>query len=89
MITDTSVTMACKAHLRNARPLMIAISTNDGLGSSARNIGQLMNARHVYFVPYAQDDFVKKPASLVSDFSLIRQTLEYALKNIQFQPVVK
>ncbi|MEG1632150.1 MAG: dipicolinate synthase subunit B [Hydrogenoanaerobacterium sp.] len=88
-ITDTSVTMACKAHLRNARPLIIAVSTNDGLGASARNVGQLLNVRNVYFVPYAQDDCIKKPASLVSDFTLIEHTLEYALKNVQIQPLIR
>ncbi|MEG2851823.1 MAG: dipicolinate synthase subunit B, partial [Hydrogenoanaerobacterium sp.] len=66
-----------------------AVSTNDGLGASARNVGQLLNVRNVYFVPYAQDDCMKKPASLVSDFTLIEHTLEYALKNVQIQPLIR
>lgn len=88
-ITDTSVTMACKAHMRNARPLIIGVSTNDGLGASARNMGMLQNVRNIYFIPYAQDDCIKKPASLVADFTLTLPTLEYALKNIQLQPIIK
>lgn len=88
-VTDSSVTMACKAHLRNARPVVIAISTNDGLGASARNIGQLLNARNIYFVPYGQDDYSKKPTSLIADFNLIEHTLEFALKNVQVQPLIK
>ena len=88
-ITDTSVTMACKAHLRNASPLIIGVSTNDGLGASARNIGMLLNVRNIYFVPYVQDDCMRKPASLVSDFTLIQETLELALKNLQIQPLIK
>ncbi|WP_343252371.1 dipicolinate synthase subunit B [Ligaoa zhengdingensis] len=88
-ITDTSVTMACKAHLRNARPVVIAVSTNDGLGASARNIGQLLNVRNLYFVPYRQDDCIKKPTSLVADFTLIQPTLEHALKNLQLQPIIQ
>lgn len=87
-ITDTSVTMAAKAHLRNARPIVIAIASNDALGASARNIGQLLNARNLYFVPFRQDDYVKKPTSLVADMSLIEKTVELALKGKQIQPVI-
>lgn len=87
-VTDTSVTMACKAHLRNARPVVIAVSTNDGLGAAARNIGMLQNARNIFFVPYAQDDCIRKPASLVADFDAIDKTVELALKNEQLQPVL-
>ena len=68
-ITDSSVTMASKAHLRNGRPLLIAISTNDALGASYRNIGQLSNVRNIFFVPYGQDDPVKKQTSMIADFS--------------------
>ena len=87
-ITDGAVTMACKAHLRNARPVVIAVSTNDGLGASARNIGALQNVRNIFFVPYAQDDCIRKPASLVADFEQIQKTMELALKNEQLQPVL-
>lgn len=80
--------MACKAHLRNARPVVIAVSTNDGLGASARNIGALQNVRNIFFVPYAQDDCIRKPASLVADFEQIQKTMELALKNEQLQPVL-
>lgn len=88
-ITDTSVTMAAKAHLRNGRPVIIAVSTNDALGASARNIGQLMNVKNIYFVPYGQDDPVNKHNSMVADFTLIADTLEHALSGKQIQPVIK
>ena len=87
-ITDSCVTMASKAHLRNARPLLIAISTNDALGASYRNIGQLQNVKNIYFVPYGQDDPIKKQTSMVADFSMIKPALESALSGIQLQPVV-
>lgn len=87
-ITDSSVTMAAKAHLRNARPLVIAVSTNDALGASAKNIGMLMNAKHVYFVPIRQDDPIKKPTSLVADFDQILPTVKQALEGRQIQPVL-
>ena len=80
--------MASKAHLRNARPLLIAISTNDALGASYRNIGQLQNVKNIYFVPYGQDDPIKKQTSMVADFSMIKPALESALSGIQLQPVV-
>ena len=70
-ITDTSVTMAAKAHLRNGRPLLIAPSTNDGLAASAASIGTLLGRKYIYFVPFGQDDPDKKPTSLVADFSLV------------------
>ena len=87
-ITDSSVTMACKAHLRNARPLVVAVSTNDGLGASARNIGTLMNARNIFFVPYAQDDCLRKPTSLVADFDQIEKSVQSALRDEQVQPIL-
>ncbi len=87
-ITDSSVTMAAKAHLRNSRPLIIAVSTNDGLTGSARNIGTLMDKKNVYFVPYRQDDPAGKPASLVADFSLVPATIEAALRGEQLQPLL-
>lgn len=87
-ITDTSVTMAAKSHLRNGRPLLINISTNDGLGAAAKNIGQLMNYRNIYFVPLRQDDSVKKPRSLVADFTKIPESIEKALDGVQLQPML-
>lgn len=87
-ITDSCVSMAAKAHLRNAGPLIIAVSTNDGLGTSAKNIGMLMNMQNVYFVPFSQDDPVKKPNSLVADMTRIAPTVESALDRIQLQPVL-
>lgn len=87
-ITDSSVTMAAKAHLRNGRPLVIAVSTNDGLASSAKNIGLLLDKKNVYFVPFRQDDPVKKPASLVADFDLVPVTIEAALRGEQIQPLL-
>lgn len=87
-ITDTSVTMAAKSHLRNGRPLIINVSTNDGLGSAAKNIGQLMNYKNIYFVPLTQDDSEKKPRSLVADFTKIPECVEQALKGVQCQPMI-
>lgn len=87
-ITDSTVTMASKAHLRNARPLVIAISTNDALGASYRNIGQLQNVKNIFFVPYGQDDPIKKQTSMVADFSMIKPALEAALSGVQLQPVI-
>lgn len=87
-ITDTSVTMAAKAHLRNQRPLLIAPSTNDGLTASLRNLGELAMRKHVYLVPFRQDDPEKKPASLVSEMTLIPDAIEAALDGRQLQPVL-
>ncbi len=86
-ITDTSVTMAVKAHLRNDRPVVIAVSSNDSLSGSAKNIGALLNYKNIYFVPMQQDDSEKKPTSIVADFSLIIPTVEKALKKEQIQPI--
>lgn len=88
-ITDSAVTMAAKAHLRNARPVVLAISTNDGLSASAENIGRLLNRKHIYFVPFGQDDCAKKPRSLQADFSLIGESVEAALRAWQLQPILK
>lgn len=87
-ITDSAVTMAAKAHLRNARPLIIAFSTNDGLSGSAENIGRLLNRKNIYFVPFRQDDWQKKPRSLQSDFSLMEEAIEAALNGEQLQPIL-
>ena len=86
--SDTAVTMAAKAMWRNGRPVVIAISTNDGLGASAKNIGLLMEKKHVFFVPYRQDDPVGKPTSLVADFSRINDAVDAALEGRQVQPVL-
>ena len=87
-ITDSSVTMAAKAHLRNGRPLILAVSTNDGLFTGAKNIGELLCRKHVYFVPFHQDDPEGKPTSLVAEFSLVPETVEAALAGRQFQPML-
>ncbi len=87
-ITDTSVTMAAKATLRNQKPVILAVSTNDGLGGSGKNIGLLLNTQNIYFVPYRQDDPVKKINSLVADMPQITETLRVALSGIQLQPVI-
>lgn len=86
-ITDSPVTLAAKAHLRNSRPVVIAVSTNDALSSSAKNIGQLMNYKNIFFVPMRQDDSENKPNSIVADFSLIKKAMTSALENRQLQPV--
>ena len=88
-VTDSSVTMAAKAHLRNGRPLVIAFSTNDGLSGSAENIGRLLNRKNVYFVPFGQDDPAKKPRSLQADFRLLAETVEAALRGEQLQPILR
>ena len=87
-ITDTPVTMAAKAHLRNERPLVIAPSTNDALGASGVNILSLMNSKNVYFVPFGEDDPEKKPKSLVAHFDLLIPTIEGALSQNQIQPII-
>ena len=87
-ITDTAVTMAAKAHLRNGRPLVIAVSTNDALAGSAKNIGALLDKKNVYFVPFHQDDPVRKPTSVVADFGQVTQTIEAALAGKQLQPLL-
>lgn len=88
-ITDTPVLMAAKAHLRNEKPLIIAVSTNDALGMNLKNIGLLMNTKNIYFVPFGQDDCVKKPLSLVAHMEEIPATIKAALERKQVQPVVK
>ena len=88
-ITDTAVTMAAKAHLRNGRPVVIALSTNDGLSGSAENIGRLLNRKSYYFVPFSQDDPAAKPRSLQADFSLLCETVAAAMRGEQLQPIIK
>ena len=86
-ITDTSVTMAAKAHLRGNRPLVIALASNDAMSANLKNIATLLARKYVYFVPMSRDDPVVKPNSLVADYSLLPQTLECALAGKQFQKV--
>lgn len=87
-IADTPVTLACKAHLRNARPVVLAVSTNDGLAANAKSIGLLLDRKHLFFVPFGQDDPAKKPASLVADMSQIPETVAEALAGRQIQPIL-
>lgn len=87
-ITDTPVTMAVKSHLRGEKPIVLAISTNDGLSGSAANIGALLNRRHYYFVPFGQDAPETKPRSLVADIERLPQTIAAALEGWQLQPIL-
>ncbi|NLT94521.1 MAG: dipicolinate synthase subunit B [Clostridia bacterium] len=87
-ITDGPVLMAAKAHLRNLKPVVIAISTNDGLGNNAKNIGLLLNTKNIYFVPFGQDDPIKKPNSLVANMNLLVDTVVAALEGKQIQPIL-
>lgn len=87
-IADTSVTLAVKSHLRNGRPVILAVSSNDGLAGTAENIGRLLARRDIYFVPFRQDDPMGKPRSLVADFSLVPQTVAAALEGRQLQPIL-
>ena len=87
-VTDSAVTMAAKAHLRNGRPVVIAPATNDGLSASAKNIGTLLDKKQVFFVPFGQDDPVQKPTSLVADFRLVCGAIDEALNGRQIQPVL-
>ena len=87
-IIDTPVTMAVKSHLRNSRPVVIAISTNNGLSGAAENIGRLLNRKNYYFVPFRQDNPFTKPRSLVFDASYLIKTIELALEEEQIQPIL-
>lgn len=87
-ITDTPVLMAAKAHMRNNRPLVIAVSTNDALGINFQNIGKLMVMKNIYFVPFGQDNYVSKPNSMIADLTKLKDTLETALDGKQIQPVL-
>lgn len=88
-ITDTPVLMAAKAHLRNNKPLLISVSTNDALGMNMKNIGLLMNAKNVYFVPFGQDNPEKKPNSMIAHTELLIPSIEAALEGRQYQPVIQ
>lgn len=87
-IADGPVTMAAKSHLRNGRPVIIAVSTNDALAGAAENIGKLMSRKHYYFVPFGQDNPAGKPTSMVADFTKIPPTLKEALEGRQIQPIL-
>jgi dipicolinate synthase subunit B len=87
-ITDTPVLMAAKSHIRNQRPVVVAISTNDGLGMNAKNLGILLNSKHYYFIPFGQDNPVDKKNSLVAKLEYTISTIEEALEGKQFQPMI-
>ena len=87
-IADTPVTLAAKSHLRNGRPIVVAVSTNDGLAANAANIGALLARRHYYFAPFRQDDALGKPNSLVADFQRLPETVALALEGRQQQPLL-
>ena len=87
-IADTPVTMAAKSHLRNGRPVIVAVSTNDGLAGAAENIGRLLARKNYYFVPFGQDDPKNKPTSLVAHFERIPETVDMALRGVQVQPIL-
>lgn len=87
-IADSSVTMAVKAHLRNQKPVLIAVSTNDGLGTAAKNIGSLLNCKNLYFLPFKQDDYINKPNSLVADFTKLTAAAAAAFDGRQLQPLL-
>ena len=87
-IADSTVTLAAKAHLRNGRPVILAISSNDALAGNAKNLGTLLARHNFYFVPFGQDDAIKKPTSLVADMTQLRQTLDAALAGRQLQPML-
>ena len=87
-ITDSTVTMAAKAHLRNGRPVVICLASNDALSGSAPALGQLLGRKNLYFVPFGQDDAEQKPTSLVSDFTLLPDTVRAAFEGQQLQPIL-
>lgn len=87
-IADTSVTLAAKSQLRNKRPVLIGISTNDGLAGASKNIGFLQNYKNIYFIPYLQDDYINKSTSIVADFTKTLAAMNQALEGKQIQPVL-
>lgn len=88
-VVDTPVTIAVKSHSRNGRPVVIAVSTNDGLAAASKNMGELINRRNYFFVPYYQDDCLKKPTSLVAELDYAPEAIRLALKGLQIQPILK
>ena len=87
-IADSAVTLACKAHLRNSRPVVIGVSSNDALAANAANIGLLLNRKNIYFIPFRQDDPIGKPTSLVADFTKAADTIAEAIEGRQIQPLL-
>ena len=87
-IADTPVTMAAKSHLRNGGPVLVGVSTNDGLAGAAENIGKLLSRKNYYFVPFGQDDPIGKPTSIVADYAQIPQAIDAAMKGNQIQPML-
>lgn len=87
-ITDTPVTMAVKSHIRNLRPVVLAVATNDALSGSSKNIGMIRNYKNFYLAPVFQDDFINKPTSMIPDFEKLPETIELALKGQQIQPMI-
>ena len=87
-ISDSAVSLAAKAHLRNERPVLVAVSSNDALSGNARNLGTLMNTKNYFFVPFGQDDAVKKPTSLVAKTEMIPEAVKAALEGRQIQPIL-
>lgn len=87
-ITDTPVLMAVKSHLRNNKPVVIGISTNDGLGKSLQNIATLIETKNFYFIPFRQDDYIAKPKSLALDYTYVNKTIEMAMEQKQIQPIL-
>ena len=87
-VSDTPITLAAKAHLRNERPVLIALSSNDALSQNAKNLGVLLNSKNIFFVPFGQDDALKKPTSLVACFNQIPEAVSLALQGIQMQPML-
>ena len=88
ILIDGTATMAIKSHLRRERPVVIGISTNNGLSGAGENIGKLLNRKHYYFIPFRQDNPITKPRSLVFDPTYLSKTIEYALNNEQIQPII-
>ena len=87
-ITDTPVLMAIKSHIRNNKPVVIGVSTNDGLGKTLKNIAELLDTKNMYFIPFRQDDYMVKPKSLVLDYNYVIPTIEHALEGKQIQPII-
>lgn len=87
-IADTPVTLAAKSHLRNGRPILIAVSTNDALAGAAKNIGHLMNYKNIYFIPINQDDCINKPTSVIADFTKTEKAIASAINGKQLQPII-
>ena len=87
-VCDTPVTLAAKAHLRNDRPLVIALASNDSLSANAENFGRMLARRNVYFVPIRQDDALTKPRSMVCDFTRLKETMDKAIQGVQIQPIL-